>query len=45
MNRESYEKGSDSFKILARIDPSRVESVSPSAKLLLDVLRAGGPTS
>ncbi|WP_428277878.1 DUF4276 family protein [Candidatus Palauibacter sp.] len=44
-NRESYDKGSDSFEILGRIDPSRVESASPSAKQLLDVLRAGGPTS
>ncbi|WP_419939368.1 DUF4276 family protein [Candidatus Palauibacter sp.] len=41
--KESYRKGSDSFEILGRIDPSRVESAAPSAKLLLDVLRAGGP--
>lgn len=43
--KKPYRKGSDSFEILGRIDPSRVESVAPSAKLLLDVLRAGGPTS
>ena len=36
-------KGSHSFEILGRIDPSAVESAAPSAKRLLDVLRAGGP--
>lgn len=41
--QKSYSKGSHSFKILGSIDPSRVESAAPSAKQLLDVLRAGGP--
>jgi hypothetical protein len=36
-------KGSHSFEILGRIDPSVVESAAPSAKRLLDVLRNGGP--
>lgn len=39
----SYNKGSHSFEILGKIDPSTIESAAPSAKRLLDVLRAGGP--
>ena len=42
-SKGSYDKGSHSFEILGRIDPSVVESVAPFAKHLLDVLRAGGP--
>ena len=41
--KKSYDKGSHSFAILAKISPSAVESVAPSAKCLLNVLRAGGP--
>lgn len=40
-----YEKGRVSFRILGEITPSAVESVAPSAKRLLDVLRAGGPSN
>ena len=39
----SYHKGSHSFTILGKINPSVVESGAPSAKRFLDVLRAGGP--
>lgn len=39
-----YEKGRLSFRILGEITPSAVESVAPSAKRLLDVLRTGGPS-
>lgn len=39
-----YKKGRLSFRILGEITPSAVESVAPSAKRLLDVLRAGGPS-
>lgn len=42
-SQRSYDKGSHSFEILGRIDPSIVESAAPFAKRLLDVLRAGGP--
>ena len=38
-------KGSHSFMILATINPTEVESRAPAAKVLLDVLRAGGPSS
>lgn len=41
--KRSYDKGSHSFKILGTINPSLVESAAPSAKVFLDVLRAGGP--
>lgn len=43
--KKSYveNKGSHSFMILATINPTAVESVAPSAKALLDVLRGGGP--
>ena len=36
-------KGSHSFMILAKINPTAVESAVPSARVLLDVLRRGGP--
>ena len=42
-SKGSYGKGSHSFEILGRIDPSVVESAAPFAKRLLDALRAGGP--
>ncbi|WP_419942528.1 hypothetical protein [Candidatus Palauibacter sp.] len=41
--KEAYDKGPNSFRILGEINPSVVESAARSAKLLLDVLRAGGP--
>ncbi len=34
-----YDKGRDSFKILATLDPGRVEAASPRAKLFLDHVR------
>ena len=39
----SDNKGSHSFTILGRINPSVVEAAAPSAKSFLDLLRAGGP--
>jgi len=39
----SYHKGSHSFTILGKINPTVVGSGAPSAKGFLDVLRAGGP--
>ncbi|WP_419163328.1 DUF4276 family protein [Candidatus Palauibacter sp.] len=41
--KEAYDKGPNSFTILGKINPSVVESGAPSAKRLLDMLRAGGP--
>lgn len=38
-------KESHSFKILATINPTEVESLAPATRVLLDVLRAGGPAS
>ena len=37
--KKGYDKGSHSFKILARIDPDKVAEASPHAKDLLDALR------
>ena len=41
----SYDKASHSFVILGEIDPAVVESVAPSVRCLLNVLRAGGPSA
>ena len=38
--RKRYAKGRVSFKLLARIDPARVEAACPHARALLDRLRA-----
>lgn len=38
--RKRYAKGEVSFKLLARIDPARVEAACPHARALLDRLRA-----
>ena len=38
--RKRYAKGEVSFKLLARVDPARVEAACPHARALLDELRA-----
>jgi hypothetical protein len=38
--KRGYDKGRDSFEILARLDPERVTGASPHARRLVDVLRA-----
>jgi hypothetical protein len=38
--KQSYQKGTHSFMLLARIDPSKVMAVSPHARRLLEVLRS-----
>ena len=37
----AYQKGRDSFAILAELDPDKVASASPHAKRFLDTLRTG----
>lgn len=39
-NKTGYEKGVDSFKLLAAIDPAKVEARCPHAKEFLEFLRA-----